>query len=129
MNVKKGVSAPRKGQTSLPQTLAHVIFFHIFFTQASTPSLRGPATQPLNTTIACDRVCFTLLWTRCYPYSWISILTLDFIFKKTNSLSPVPLCILTFHSYLIYFRIHMYYSMYDESIISRRRHRLDLIIF
>ena len=43
MNVKKGVSAPRKGQTSLPQTLAHVIFFHIFFTQASTPSLRGPA--------------------------------------------------------------------------------------
>ena len=48
MNVKKGVSAPRKGQTCLPQTLAHVIFFHIFFTQDSTPSLRGPATQPLN---------------------------------------------------------------------------------
>ena len=43
MNVKKGISAPRKGQTSLPQTLAHFIFFHIFFTQASTPSLRGPA--------------------------------------------------------------------------------------
>ena len=43
MNVKKAVSAPRKGQTCLPQTLAHVIFFHIFFTQASTPSLRGPA--------------------------------------------------------------------------------------
>ena len=43
MNVKKGVSAPGKGQTCLPQTLAYVIFLHIFFTQASTPSLRGPA--------------------------------------------------------------------------------------
>ena len=42
MNGKKGVSAPRKGQSCLPQTLAHVIFFHIFFTQASTPSLLGP---------------------------------------------------------------------------------------
>ena len=41
MNVKKGVSAPRKGQTSLPQTLAHVTFFHIFLTQATTPPLRG----------------------------------------------------------------------------------------
>ena len=43
MNVKKGVSASRKAQTCLPQTLAHVISFHIFFSQASTPSLRGPA--------------------------------------------------------------------------------------
>ena len=31
MNVKKGVSAPRKGQTCLPQTLAHVIFFPYIF--------------------------------------------------------------------------------------------------
>ena len=43
MNVKKVVLAPRKEQTCLPHALAHVIFFHIFFTQASTPSLRGPA--------------------------------------------------------------------------------------
>ena len=72
---------------------------------------------------------FLLLWTRRYPYSWISILTFDFIFELTNSLWPVPICILTFHSYPICLRIHMYYSMYDESIISRECHRLDLIIF
>ena len=61
MNVKKGVSAPRKGQTSLPQTLAHVIFFHIFFTQASTPSLRGSAIGFTQRDRASDRVLVLLM--------------------------------------------------------------------
>ena len=42
MNVKKTHLSPTERADLSPQTLAHVIFFHIFFTQASTPSLLGP---------------------------------------------------------------------------------------
>ena len=48
MNVKKDVSTPRKGQTYQPKTLAHVFVFSNIFSEASTPSLRGPATQHLH---------------------------------------------------------------------------------
>ena len=49
MNVKKkGSQQLGKGRRIKPKRLRTLFFSIQFFSQASTPSLRGPATQPLH---------------------------------------------------------------------------------
>ena len=80
MNVKKGVSTPWKGHIYQPKTLALDIFSIQFFSQASTPSLPGQATQHLHDEAQSAES--AIAYMNSHIYSKINILRS--IFAKSN---------------------------------------------